>query len=586
MTIRHTFLALAALFLLWTVACTDAPRTSESDSFAVRIRLEAAAPVLNPYLPSQGYSRFVAAQIFQTLGILDPESLVLKPLLLTEIPALRRVDSGAHSGRFAYDFVIHPDAVWDDGSPVTAQDVAFTLKIIFHPLLPTQVWRGYFEQVKAFEADPADPKKFTIYFEPYYMLALESMCQVPIYPAYHYDPEGHLSQTPLADLLDPAKAEALGKTSAGLIAFANAFQEPRFSNEPSGISGSNAYRLGGFTGDNGMFLLKKDNWWGDNATAGNPMLRAFPDTLIYRIVKDDATLENMLRNNELDVAVAINPVRFLDMQKDTSLAGRYAFSTRWSAMYTRWIFNMRHPILADKKVRQALAHVVDYDYLLNTVLQGLAARTVGPVNPEKAFYNRNITPYDYNLDRARALLAEAGWSDSNGDGIVDKTVNGKNIALSLQLLNSGTTAISEQTVAMLVKSARQAGMELRPETVEFNKLTADTRGGKFETAVLTAALHPGLVELYQQYHSKSLTGDNRSGIANTELDQVIDAIRSTDDEAQRNKLYLRAQEMLHDELPEVYLYAPKQRYIVSRRFDYVLSTNRPGYYEALFKLKP
>jgi ABC-type transport system substrate-binding protein len=102
-----------------------------------------------------------------------------------------------------------------------------------------------------------------------------------------------------------------------------------------------------------------------------------------------------------------------------------------------------------------------------------------------------------------------------------------------------------------------------------------------------AQLFPGLVELYARFHSASLipAGDNRSGFANVKADSLIVAIRTTPDEAVRKALYLQVQQILHDELPEVPLFAPLQRIIVANRFDYVLTANRPGYYEQMFKLK-
>jgi peptide/nickel transport system substrate-binding protein len=577
----------ACFLLMGLCACTSPTAPSKTDGYAVRIRLEAAAPVMNPFMPSPGYSRYVAANIFQTLGIIDPETLELEPLLATAIPEMRLLTDGPRKGQYVCDFSINPNATWDNGTPVTARDVEFTLKMVFHPLLSTQVWRGYFEQLRAFDMDAADPKKFSVYFEPYYMLALESMCQTPIYPAYHYDPNGRLANVALSDLMNTAKAEQMGKTDTNMIAFAEAFKQPAFSNEPASISGSNAYQLGGFSGNDGLYLTKKENWWGDAASSTNPYLRAYPDTLIYTVVKDDNALKNMLENGELDVALSVNPASFIDMQKNPVFTKQYDFGTRWSAMYTRWMFNLRDPILADKKVRQALAHVVDYDYLIGTVMGGLAARTVGPVNPEKTYYNKTIAPYQYNVEEAKSLLQAAGWSDTDGDGIADKMLKGAKTPLRLQLMTTSSTTISEQTAASLTKSARLAGVELVLAVTEFNKLTAETRDGKFQTAVLAAAQHPGLVELYQNYHSKSLSpaGDNRAGIANPALDQLIDQIRSTTDEAMRNTLYAKAQEIIHDEVPDVYLYAPQQRYIVSKRFEYVLSSNRPGYYEAFFKLK-
>lgn len=582
------YLAFGALVLsAFLAGCSSGSQEGPAESFALRVRLEASAPVLNPYMPSPGYSRFVAANIFQSLGILDPETLELKPLLLNDIPSLRKINDGVRAGQYAYDFQINPNARWDNGTAVTSRDVAFTLKVIFHPMLSTQAWRGYFEQLKGFEMAPGDSTRFTMFVEPYYMLALESICQVPVLPAYHYDPDGLLGTVDVMDLLDPQRAAELAQNNSGIQAFASAFQQPRFANEADGISGSNAYRLGGFAGDDGLLLLKKANWWGDRAAQSNPYLSAFPDTILYRVVKDDVVLENMLRAGELDVAVSVNPSRFLDLQKEPSMLDAYDFQTRPQAVYTRWMLNMRHPILKDRAVRQALAHVVDYEYLVNNVLQGLAVRTIGPVGPEKAFYNRKIVPYPHSTTEARRLLETAGWLDSDGDGVLDKNIDGAKVPLSLELLTTMTTAVSEQTARSLVKNAQDAGIKLVLQPVEFNELTSRTRSGNFETAVLGAAVYPGLVELYQNFHSKSLApaGDNRSGIADPVLDKLIEDIRSAEDDKGRNKLYLEAQEIIHRDVPEVYLYAPRQRYVVSRRFDYAISANRPGYYEPYFKPK-
>lgn len=158
--------------------------------------MEAAATTLNPLMPSPGYSRYVSGQVFQMLGVPDPETLEMRPLLAKTIPTVRPVTEGAHQGELAYDFAIHEAATWDNGSPVTGDDVVFTLKLIFHQGLPTNIWRGYYEYLTGMEVDPTDPKKFTAYFRQYYILALESLCQTPIYPAYNYDPNARLKSVP------------------------------------------------------------------------------------------------------------------------------------------------------------------------------------------------------------------------------------------------------------------------------------------------------------------------------------------------------------------------------------------------------
>jgi peptide/nickel transport system substrate-binding protein len=586
---RRLWLVAPVLFALFFSACKNEPKTQSGSTqdlsnFTVNVRMEAAATTLNPYMPSPGYSRYVQQRIFQTLGELDPNTLEIKPVLIKTIPTLREVNEGAYKGMLAYEFEILDEAKWDNGSPVTGKDVEFTLKIIMHPGLPTEVYRGYFEYLKGLEVDAANPKKFTAYFSQYYMLMLESMCGVPIMPTYNYDPNNALTNIPLADFLDKTKSAELAKTPAAQ-AFAATFQEPKFINDKNFVSGSGPYRLESTDGDQGAILIKKENWWGDAATAKNPMLATYPAKLVYKIVNDEAAVENLLKTDALDLAVQVSPAKFLAMKQDPALSAKYDFQTFGATQYNRWAFNLRNPKLQDKRVRQALAHVVDYDYLINNVNQGLAQRIVGPINPAKTFYAKDLPLYDFNIEKAKTLLAEAGWTDTDGNGVVDKMLNGRKTELTLDLLALTKAKVNELIAQSIQESAQRAGVKINIAAVDIDKLQAATKLGKFETAMYGAALHPGLPELYQTLHSASLAprGDNRTGFK--AADEVIAAIRTTKDEATRNALYVKAQEIIHDEVPEIYLYAPLQRIVVANKFDYVITANRPGYYEQMFKLK-
>lgn len=581
--------AAAALFALCFFACKNEPKTQagaaqSATEATVNVRMDAAATTLNPYLPAAGYSRYVAMQIFQSLGQIDPKTLELKPLLIKSMPVQREVKDGPYAGSLAYDFEILDEAKWDNGSPVTGKDVVFSFKIIFHPGLPTEAYRGFFAYLKGVDVDAANPKKFTAYFSQYYMLMMESMCGVPIYPAYRYDPDNTLANIPLAEFLDKTTAAKLA-TNPAAMAFATAFQEPKFANDKNFVSGSGPYRLESTDGDQGTTLIKKENWWGDAAAQKNPLLTAYPAKLVYKIVLDEAAIENLLKTDAIDVATQITPTKFLEMKQNPALTDKYDFLTFGATQYNRWALNLRNPKLQDKKVRQALAHAVDYDYLINNVMQGMAQRIVGPVNPAKTFYAKDLKPYDYNIEKAKTLLAEAGWKDSDGDGIVDKMLKGKKTDLTLDIMTGTKAKVNELTAQSIKETAQRAGIKLNIVGVDIKKLIEDTKQGNFETAIYGAALDPGLVELYQNFHSNNLApkGDNRTGFS--KADSVIVAIRTTENETARNALYIKAQEIINEEVPEVYLYAPLQRVVVAKKFDYVITANRPGYYEQMFRLK-
>jgi peptide/nickel transport system substrate-binding protein len=566
--------AILALFI-WRYCASPSTPTTEQLS----VRLDAAPKTMTPLFANVGPSAQISAQTFQTLGTLDPQTLELIPFLAKNIPAARNVSEGPYAGMIAYDFEIMPEATWDNGAPVTAADVVFTFKIIFHPKFPTG-YLSFLEYLKGLEADPTNPKKFTAYFSQYYILALETMCQTPIYPAYNYDPAGRLANVTMADLLDTAKVRALA-ADPNVLAFADEFSAPKFVKDPSAISGSGPYRLESM-GDQGAVLLKKENWWGDKIADRFPQLAAYPKRLVYKVVVDENIVENMLHSGELDlVGASLSPGKFLEMKQNDSLAARYDFHALPSAQYSRWILNGRRDKLKDRTVRQALAHVADYSYLLGTVQQGLAKRTVGPVGPDKPYYAKDLAPYEFNVQKARELLASAGWQDSNGDGIVDKIINGTRENLSIDILVPTASRTNELAANNLQTTARQAGVQLNILATDLNEISRLTRAGQYDAAFLGGMIFPGLVELKQLYYSST----NRSGIVNPALDSLIDAIRVQPDEAKRNALYVQAQKRLHDDVFEVFLYAPLQRVIAAKKFDQVLSNNRPGYYEQLFRLK-
>ena len=134
----------------------------------VNIRQDAAALKLNPFLTQLGVDLFVCARIFQSLCEVEPKTLELSPVLIKAIPQSRVVQDGPYKGQLAYDFELLPEVQWDNGTPVTGKDLEFSFKLIFHPLLPTKAFTSYYENMSGMEVDPANPKKFTIYFKKYY----------------------------------------------------------------------------------------------------------------------------------------------------------------------------------------------------------------------------------------------------------------------------------------------------------------------------------------------------------------------------------------------------------------------------------
>jgi peptide/nickel transport system substrate-binding protein len=248
---------------------------------------------------------------------------------------------------------------------------------------------------------------------------------------------------------------------------------------------------------------------------------------------------------------------------------------------------MRDPILSDKKVRQALSFAVDYDDMLNNIQHGLASRTVGPINPSKPYYAKDLALYTYNIEKAKALLSEAGWTDTDKDGVADKVIRGKKTDLVLSLMVTAGHPTSDLVAASLQNSMGKVGIKVEIKPTELPTINKETKAGNFQLATTASAMFPGWAELDQNYHSQNVPpkGDNRPGLVNKELDGLTEQIRTSQNETERTAMYIRAQEIIHDEVPEIFLYAPVYRFVLNKRFDYVLSPLSPPYSAHASKLK-
>jgi peptide/nickel transport system substrate-binding protein len=584
-TPRRILIAIGLLALLFIFRECLKNRTNNNGALdQINVRYDSAPSNLNPYLTVQASDSYTNARIFQTLGDLDPKTTEIKPLIIQQVPQARMVQEGPFAGKIAYDFEILPEAVWDNGTPITGYDYEFSLKIIFDPqLAASKPFIGYFKDLVGLEVDSKNPKKFTAYFNQYYILAIESLCQIPVLPSYNYDPEKLLAKFPIADFIDTTRLAVLN-TDADVAKFTEYYKQAKFTNDPNAVSGSGPYRLETMN-DQGVILVKKENWWGDKSTANKPLLAAYPKRLVYKVLKDENVVLNMMKTGEIDIiAAAISPGKFLEMQQTDSIKNKYNFETYPALQYNRWLINLSKSKFQDKLVRKAMAHLIDYEHFIKNIRQNMATRTVGPILTNKPYYAKDVIPYDFNIDKAKELLKQAGWSDTDNDGFVDKALDGKKTKLVIETLTPNHP-LNLKYAESLTETARLAGIEIKTVVLDLPELSKRTKNNDYETALIGSAFFGGLSDLSQRYHSKYLTpaGDNRSHYVNPAFDKLCEAIVAEMDETKRNAMYVEAQKILHEDLPEIFIMAPTQPVITANKFKTVTSPNRPGYYEHLFQ---
>jgi peptide/nickel transport system substrate-binding protein len=293
----------------------------------------------------------------------------------------------------------------------------------------------------------------------------------------------------------------------------------------------------------------------------DPAQSGYVDRIVWRHVASDTAAFQALLNGELDFTLRITSDQYFGPETQQP-----AFTARCtkgyfylgSFNYTPW--NTRRPILADVRVRKALAHAVDMDTYVQTLAHGLAKLPTGPQCFFGPAYDRDVKRLTFDLERSAELFAEAGWYDRDGDGVIDK--DGKPFEIEL-LVQSGNVA-SETWARMVQETLAKVGARLKLTTVDnatYFKRVIDERdfdagGGGWNVDATEN-------DPMQLWHSSSAVpgGSNHAGVMDPHVDELIERGQRELDDEKRWAIWRELHRYLYEEV-QPYLY----RDIVPRKF--------------------
>jgi len=531
---------------------------------------------LNPLTSVSADENYIQMYIFGCLLSCD-EQIKFAPDLAVARPTITTITTGKYAGGISLEFEIDKNAVWDNGTPITANDLIFTLKAIFNPLCPTAAQRPYLDFISDIAVDKINPKKFVVYCKQPYFLAESSLGGLIIMPEYVYDEKQRLRNFELNQLKEMSKEKAA--QDKNLVDFFQEFSSDKFSQET--VIGSGAYKLDKWEKGEFLQLVRKKNYWKDPANKNQ-----YPDTLLYKFINNADMVYQQLVNGEIDVSSGLWAADFMELQKEDFWKAKFNFHSPLMHSYSYFGLNTKNEILADKQVRKALAHLVDRKWIINQIYAGLAKKTNGPINPSKSYYNKNIADIPFDLDKASQLLKTAGWEDTDADGVLDKVINGQKRQLAL--IHKYSNATHELIGKNLSDNAAKIGVKITGEYKEWDVFLDNIHQRDFELVSSSWQQSPADDDLTQIWHSKSGTADgsNRVGFSNAETDEIIDELKICMDEEKRRELYLRVQEIIADEQVYIFLAAPSERIIINKKFTNTqVSANRPHFNAGEFKLK-
>jgi peptide/nickel transport system substrate-binding protein len=467
---------------------------------------------LIPSLTSDQSSHDVGSLIYDSLVRYDKD--------LNIIPAM------AESWTFSGDcreltFKLRQGVKWHDGRPFTADDVVFTYRTMINPKTPAPFKEGYL-LVK--DTVALDPYTVRVTYEKPYARALATWTDyvLPKHVLEAYAAEGKLRDS-------PQNRHPIGTGPYR-------FQEWR-------------------TGEKVVLLANADYY----------EARPYVSRVVYRVIPSQATIFLELKAKGVDYVKTLTAFQYARQTDYPAFRKAYRKFRYPSGGYTFLGFNLKDPRFADRRVREAIAHAIDKRELLDGVVVGLAREVSGPIRLGTWAYTDDVKHYAHDPARARALLAEAGWTDRDGDGIVEDR-DGKPFAFTI-LTNQGNDE-RKKIAEIIQQRLKEIGVKADIQVIEWAAFIKEyVKPRRFEALIL--GLGSGVdPDQYVVWHSSQTGPDqmNRTGYANPEVDHLLEAGRASCVQAERVKYYRRIQEILAEDLPMVFLYSKDDLPAVSSRF--------------------
>jgi len=230
---------------------------------------------------------------------------------------------------------------------------------------------------------------------------------------------------------------------------------------------------------------------------------------------------------------------------------------------------MRKPQFEDKRVRQALCMLFDRQLVIDTVWAGLGTVITGPMYQKTLEYNQDIDPWPFNPKRAAELLKEAGWVDSDKDGILDKD----GVKFEFEISYASGVQEYDRLSTVYQEELKRVGINMKINPLEWASFIERIHNRNFDACML-AWLTPIMHDPYQLWHSSQAEkGSNYPGFKNAEVDDILQTARETFKREDRIEMYHRFHEILHDEQPYLFLYARPGLVAFEKRIHGVIEHN-------------
>ena len=477
---------------------------------------------ITPLVSTDAYASSVQSYVLESLINRNPDTLNWEGLIAKN---WSMSDDG-----LVIRFQLRDDVHFSDGIGLTADDVVFTFNFIMTDVIQAPRDRAYLEKIKTVQANGKFEVVFT-FKEPYFE-ALSLAGSMPILAQHFYEPY---------------------------------FKEPQKFNESKGLLlGSGPYKLldaKGWSPDKGSVeLVRNDHYWGD--------VQPSYHRILWKIIQNDSARLTTYRNGDID-SYAARPVEYQTLKNDEQITKK---SNNFEYMppvvgysYIGWNeYRSAKPTrFADKRVRLAMTYLTDVNRIINDIFLGYAEPALSPFSNLGKQHDHSLQAYRFDVEKAKALLKEAGYEDRNHDGVLENKA-GQIFEFKLTYLESNED--TKRMVLLLKDLYARAGIKMIPFPQEWPVMLENLDKKDFDAITLgwTSGIE---TDLYQIFHSAQAVsnGDNYISYKNSALDQLIDEARRTVDESKRMPLWQQAERIIYDDQPYTFLMRRKSLLFVDQR---------------------
>jgi peptide/nickel transport system substrate-binding protein len=495
------------MILLFFMAVTLVPALAAKN--VVVIGMLGDNETLNPVVSENNTETWIINCIFSRLLRINPK-LQIEPELAAKMPSVS-------SNGLNYTFRLRPGVKFHDGVEVTSADVKFLYEMKISPknaVPSTEMW----EKIKEFKI--IDKYNFRITLKQPSAAWLENWCYTDC-----AIPPKHILEK---------EFKASGSLTKG----------GAFSRNPVG---SGPYRFAEWKSDQYIMLKRNPDYFGKE----QPRI----ETLVFKVVPDTNGLLAQFKKGEIDVYPNAQANQYRELMNMKKGGAKIRVFKKPAFTYMHADFNLRHPALREKAVRQALCYSFPKQKFIATVLDGVGTPAYSNIVPMSWAYNPNVKQYGYNPAKAKQLLDESGWKPG-ANGVREK--NG--VKLEFKISTNAGNKIREKFNEIAKQEWEAIGAKVEIRNYESSAFFGDILDNiKFDVAVFgwISAADP---DCYTLWHSNQIPNENNGqgqnyvGYKNQRIDYLVSAGQTELNQAKRKRIYEEIQQILAEDVPYMFVY--------------------------------